>query len=115
MAKVSIEDQIKAAQNRVAELKKKQAKERKQNIEKIGQAVVDRCPQLLDMMREDGFNIFEFVKSEGFANLFVTDEAKAEQQEAVSAPQTEVSEQQEAASVPQQVYAGTNNSPYNGY
>ena len=52
--------------NRILEDTKKkeeQRKERKKFEAKLGRALTDRFPELLDKSYEDGFNIFEYVKT----------------------------------------------------
>lgn len=67
MAK-SYEEQIKELQARITKKKEEQRKERKKFEAKLGRALTDRFPELLEMSYEDDFNIFEYVETREFAN-----------------------------------------------
>ena len=81
MAK-SYDEQIADLQKKISDIKAKKARQEKQKIEKLGQAVADRCPEILEKMDEKGFNIFDYVKTKEFANtvyrLYKQDEEKAQ-------------------------------------
>ena len=61
--------QIEEMQAKIAELKDKKKKDKKRKTDKLGVAVSDFIPDILDMMDEKDFNIFEFVKTKNFTNM----------------------------------------------
>ncbi len=61
---------IKAQQKRIAKAKAKKEKEIAEDQQKIGQAITDCFPELLNLMHMEDFNIFDFVKSEDFQKSF---------------------------------------------
>ena len=63
-------EKIKEQQRKIAKAKKKKEKEIAEDQQKIGQAITTCFPELLNLMHEDGFNIFEFVKSNEFQQAF---------------------------------------------
>lgn len=74
----SYDDQIEELQKKISALKTKKAEAKKNKEAKIGLAVTDQCPEILTMMDEKEFNIFEFVKTKEFAKMLFPDFAKEE-------------------------------------
>ena len=87
MAK-SYDEQIADLQKKISGIKAKKAKQEKQKIEKLGQAVADRFPNFLKMMDGDGFNIFDYVKTKDFANTVYSTWKRDEEAQAKAQPET---------------------------
>ncbi len=122
MAK-TYEEQIAAMQKKIAAIKKKQADEKKKDMVKIGQAVSDRFPEIFDMMREEGFNIFEYVKTEEFAKkvyaLYKQEERNQVASEVLETSES-VEDEEESVLADEEIdttatNAGTNNFGYGNY
>ena len=82
------EKQIEEMQAKINKLKDRQKKAKKKKTDKLGVAVADFIPKILDKMDEEDFNIFEFVQTKNFTNMLYhqisENERKAQQSETSS-------------------------------